>query len=305
VLRDYSNIEAGGRRFVLGKSLGEGSFKQAFEAYEVGKGARAGEKFIYTKLLPGAPEGVQWTTPFLRTGTAGAVEGSLGLPEAKRFVETFSQSMQAHVAKFAEYPLGAEIAAQQMARKAYGSTVPEVIGATKKGFVQEFAGTVLPESHVGKAFQAAKGHYNKVLAHSGTKVVHYDLHPGNILRKGSKLSIIDWGLAAPTAVTPEIAQTGKQLMDFYVKRSMGRVFPQKVTHTVPMEGKGAFSRAGTPEELTRQLEAAQQKVVEEAVKRRRKLNMLQEGAQPLPFKLNAKRRTSHGVERSSRVKTQL
>jgi hypothetical protein len=249
----------------------------------------------------------------LKTGTAGAVEGSLGIPEAKKFIETFQQSMQAHVARYANHPLGAEIAAQQMARKAYGSAVPEVIGTTERGFIQEFAGSRLPESYVGKAYKEAGKHYEKILAHSGTKVVHYDLHPGNILRKGSKLSIIDWGLAAPTAVTPEIARTGKQMMDFFVKRKIAQEAPRMMTHTpiageVPAQGS-TISRAAKPEELFRHLETATNKQIlrrdaaADAARRKQRLNELQEAAQALPFKLNAQRRTSHGVDRNSRTVT--
>jgi hypothetical protein len=312
-VRGANVVSAGGRRFIRGKEIGEGSFKKVFEAYEIGRGAKAGQKFAYAERIAGVKEGIT-TTPFLRTGTAGAVEGKLGISEAKVFVGEYKQSMQAHMAKYANHPLGAEIAAQQMARKSYGSVVPEVIGATEKGFVQEFAGTMLPQSHTTKAFGAAQKHYEKVLANSGTKVLHYDLHAGNVLRKGSKLSIIDWGLAAPTAVTPEIAQTGKQLMDFYVKRQVGRVNPQMLSKTAapgafPTYGKGVFSRVGTPEALIKQLETAkikaslaqQENLFVQGSKRKQRLNKLQEIAQPLPFKLNAKRTMSHGVDRTKRT----
>jgi tRNA A-37 threonylcarbamoyl transferase component Bud32 len=298
-IRQTNIVATEGRRFVLGKRLGEGSFKDVFEAYEIGRTAKAGEKFIYAQIHPGTSETLL-TTPFLRTGTAGAVEGSLGIPETKKFVETYRQSMQAHMAQFADNPLGAEVAAQQLARKSYGMEVPGVIGLTEKGFVQEYAGTMLPEPYIGKAYQAAQTHYEKILANSGTKVVHYDLHPGNILRKGTKLSIIDWGLAAPTAVTPEIAQTGQQLMDFYVKRQASRFGVRDITRTAPAFGKGIFSRAGTPEELLQQLETNKDLVTRGAAKRKQRLNRLQEAAQPLPFQLNAKRRMSHGIDRSKR-----
>ena len=343
-IREASNIRVGERSYVLGRELTPGDFKQTRLAFGADSGAVAGEKFVYAESLPGlSASGKAVSTPFLRAGASGAYAGKYSMENTKNFIEKYKTSMQEHMARYADHPLGGEIAAQRMAREKYGSMVPDIVGTTKTGFLQEYAGEslipakvskthpILTQSEVARnkilvragnrsAYKMMQDTMDKIMETSGVRLVHFDLHRGNILRRGTHLSVIDWGLAAPMAVTPELQATGKDMMAFYVKKQLARVGLTDLKGVIPKafgpspmdqitHAQGLIDELSKKTVLTRLQETQN---AQEAERVLRQQSMQPEGstkpqgkivapsAQAVPWKQNQQRHMSNGVDRSSR-----
>jgi hypothetical protein len=122
---------------------------------------------------------------------------------------------------------------QRQARKELGSVVPEVLGVTKKGFIQEFAGVPLP--HIKEsipALQRIEKMWGKMLTGKGEKVRHFDPRIENIVRQGTRLRIIDWGVAARGGAFSESSKTAaEEVLSKYVtkiSKRLRQIHPQGV-----------------------------------------------------------------------------
>ena len=295
-INKYFKVEAGGRKFVRGAPIGRGGFKNVQAVHELGP---RGQKFALAEFKdpnltrnPGDMAGHFSdiaNPPSLRSTEALSKfkapehlkRQALGL--YKRFTgiaspgsgSKYLRDLKAVGMKEAEF----EMSMQAIARKTWGSAVPEIIGKTKSGtgFIQEFGGAVLPETHLTSSLRFAQKHMSRAAAHGGTVPIHLDLKNTNIVRKGTKLQLIDWGVSARTPVTSFEADLAQDVIAAQFQRYKLK------------------STAESGAELTH-TQLVSQEVVKKNIKQ--KMDIMQQEAQSLPFKLNAQRRMSHGVDRT-------
>jgi hypothetical protein len=117
----------------------------------------------------------------------------------KEFTGTIKESVKAQGLK-SMYNPKYEASMQKLAREQLGDIVPEVLGTSKRGFIQEFAGVPIPRGH--KTTPVALSRMNELWEYvsntPGTRVRHFDPQIDNIVRKGTKVRMIDFGMSAQT-----------------------------------------------------------------------------------------------------------
>lgn len=320
-IREVTSVRAGGETYSLGAEVAGGSFKTVTEAYKSGykRGAMnaPGQRYAWTEMLESplvTTNAPVYTTPFLRSSTAGATRPELThitAANAEKFVNFYENTIRSHVSRYGGNTLAAEIVSQKIARGEYGNVVPEILGTTERGFIQEWAGTRVADhltiSKIRKTF-------DNMMTQSGQHVVHFDLHPGNIMRRGGKLKVIDWGLAAPTSVIPEIQTIGQDLSNFYEHKQLVSLKNISEQYTIPKtlsvettsDLRTRLHQIQTKEnlEILQQMTQEQQlhNRISSKLSTRDKMNIGQQSAQSAPFELNITKRRSHGKVKRPRKK---
>jgi hypothetical protein len=201
-----------------------------------------------------------------------------------------------------------EIFMQDAARRAYGDVVPKIIGRTKSGtgFIQEYAGVELPTAYDAAGLKLAQKHMDLAAQHGGVVPVHLDLKTSNMVRKGTRLSLIDWGVSAKTAVTPFEAEMSKTVIAEQFKRirelrnksrSLSDIFKDLgLKQDLQVAKKATDTRLETSvvsEESLQQYFARNKRKLTRA-----SMDRMQTAVQAMPFKLNAQRRMSNGVDKT-------
>ena len=341
-IRSLTTLRVEGKSYALGRQIGTGSFKDVTEVFATGhiRGAvhAPGEKFIWSELSQVVIEPIQanapvYTTPFLRSSISGAVGGKIAPEAADQFVSFYENTIRGNLGQYNNNAMAAEVAAQRMGHRLFGDVVPDVIAANERGFLQEFGGTHLGDKYNKIVHSKIQKVFNTMMAQSGEHLVHFDLHPGNILRKGGKLRIVDWGLAAPGMVTPELTETSQKLSNYYMYlKTRDQIIPQtrqtikglldsKATLTVEKTQQGTLRSMATTTDLhelfrkglEQKLQLVQQdmNMAEQMVAYgesggtrgksvKMKMDVGQQLAQPLPFEMHDVRRRSHGRTRTKK-----
>jgi len=271
----------------------------------------------------------------------------------KKFLDPYTREAGAgalsptQVAKEAKLRIKAEVQAQRIARAQYGDLVPEVYGEIESGlgFVQEYAGRSLSSiaekldrltsMRKGAALQFAplRGTESGLLraarltrervanaikrtSATGEYMRHFDLHSGNVLYRGGKTTIIDWGIAAPMEFTPaqqryyhslgeqvihkktaafrDLDQAHQQARAAAARVSSQPIVPQASLSIVAGSKTGKVQRSPS-EQLNWELGIREQQKRIDAQVRAAKRSALQSNVAGIGLELNANRRTSHGV----------
>lgn len=224
--------------------------------------------------------------------------------------------------------LAGEAELQHKARKILGDVVPDILGTTDRGFIQEYAGKIMPspaEIHArsqritskytlfkdasADPLRHAKGHARRTEAimeqglfpSSGEQIAHLDMHAGNIAYRGGKTKIIDWGLSL---VGQKLSRVQKDfLLSTQKASSVDRMFEEAAGFASNLRGAFASSRAaGGTFNVKAWRETVQKRLLKTpatqttsvgttpAVRVRR--NRLQTEASGIGLKMNAARRGS-------------
>jgi len=128
---------------------------------------------------------------------------------------------------------------QKLASEQYPGLVPKVLGESELGFVQEFAGKAIDNKALAakKTEEAWRGMFTK----KGEGLVrHLDPSKSNIVRQGSRIRMIDFGVSAQvTSFTRDTQSAAKKALKMYketfedsiTKNKKTRVFKQQAMHT--------------------------------------------------------------------------
>jgi len=231
--RREAGIEMGGEFWVKGSYLGEGGAGKVTQVF----GQRSGRVGV---LKEPSAQGMQFQKALEATDGKPMISPPLGDLERQFAKQQFehSQRFGSKIKKLfgmgAEAPGAQELAAideyskmymevmrgegkglhylayeaemQKAARKAYGDIVPEVFATGESSFIQEYAGKQLGFTTEGQSKFLLNS--RETLMSSNSPVFHLDLHPGQILRRGARYQVGDWGLAIPKA---ELSGAGREL----------------------------------------------------------------------------------------------
>ncbi len=212
-VRQHQGITMGGQRYVFGKRIAEGGFGKVMEAFATG-GARRGEKFVFKKVKSVADvsgEGAIIAGPGMQAGMRNLPKGQF-LPFADEYMAAIKKSTEPWGNKITpEF----EAKMQMKAREKYGDLVPEVLGFNKSGILMEHAGSALPIEQRKTVLKFIDKEWNKMMSATDQRVVQFDPHVGQVLRRGGKLRIVDWGASAEVGGELATRRTGRAVLEEY------------------------------------------------------------------------------------------
>lgn len=225
-VRTSQGVHIGGEHFRLGEKFAEGGFGAVYKAY----GSQS-NKLAAWKVLHKAPEALPEGAILMGPAAGAAHEIIGGTPSGKKlasYMEQYSSQIQATGQKYGLAPgtLAYEAKMQQLARQQMGDIIPEVYGVTDKGLMTEFAGVGIEKdtaSHLN-ALSWIEQRWGRDLTSSGEKVRHFDPQIKNIVRRGGKYRIIDFGVAAEGQALSNEAKEGAELsLQIYKDESSSNV----------------------------------------------------------------------------------
>lgn len=214
-VRSAQGISVEGQRWVYGKKLGSGAFGDAYMAYRAGGPAQEGvvktlkniennpiDRFAKElRYNPAASPESFPMTPALHERLKSAVQSGDDATKdqiiryGQSYVKEIAEEMNKRKINSLEY----EAMMTRMAREQAGprTFVPEVFAASPEAMVQEVAGKSIKGMDPARSkklaeFLEMEPGYN-LTNRSG--VVHLDPHTGNVVRRGAKYAMIDYGLA--------------------------------------------------------------------------------------------------------------
>ncbi len=256
-----------GGKWMLGRTLGKGGMGSVSEAFEIGTG-KAG---VYKTALPEAKamnfdiskgEGV--VSPAFADAVApnttrrGQLFANTALAtQWEKQNTTFIQDYLSPTMKALKKEIGDEgltIAREaemtRLAHQQYGNVVPEVYGTTPAGFIMEHAGVPVPVEETVKALTWMKETWGKQIKEGGVGSVHQlDPQIGNIMKKGDRYMMTDWGVASLTPMSDRAQKAAMDVYDGYIriKQKMVSGHQQAVrqaSKSAKYAGKGHTKKSG-------------------------------------------------------------
>lgn len=181
-----------GERFIFGKELGEGGFGKSTEIYST----RRHGKFVLKEFKNIVK--VSDVQPGTAIVGPGILVGHRRIEGFAKFTGEYMSSILRSAQKFGRGRLGPKFEAAMMkkAREHLGDLVPEVIGTTPTGLIMEHAGQAIPARYQGKALDFINQKWGEMWSSMGEGVRHFDPHLGNVMLRGGRFRIIDWGASS-------------------------------------------------------------------------------------------------------------
>jgi endonuclease YncB( thermonuclease family) len=221
-IRDIIGLHAGGEKWIYGKELGAGGIGEVRRVF----GAKSKRVGAFKRAQGDIAEDVN------RAYREGLGQGQLGfmkgfqreavMKEMDFGFADFASSYHGEITKIMQ-GRGFQTAAQyetaitRLARQAYGEAAPEIYAATKKGIIFENLQSTVTPKILEQGSAALRGTV-------GAKIQHLDPGFDQILRRGSKAVISDWGLAVPiTSGSPLLSAVNREA----AQRGMRRAFTEK------------------------------------------------------------------------------
>lgn len=198
-VRGAQGVHMGGEHYVFGEVIGKGGFGTAIKSYSTSSRKIGTFKTISSQMKE-ALEKVTEESRFI--GPATSARGGLksGSRNLKTFIEGYSKGINQTWRKYGLTPgtLEYEAKMQTLARKQMGDIIPEVYGISEKGLMTEFAGSAIGENtrEESLAMKWIKDKWSSSLSEPGSKIRHLDPQLGNVLRRGGRYRVIDFGVSA-------------------------------------------------------------------------------------------------------------
>lgn len=259
-LRGAHRVQGDAEKFLVTTSYRAGGMGQTFMV----RGMQSGRRGIYKTARTDRSVGGEMVTGQLMTGPAfnlsiggrGASQSQFfealrnemrAGPAANRmnYVDEYMGQMRetARTVSGGKHNMSFEAAMTRQAREEMGELAPEVLGQTKRGFIQEFAGVPLPHDKRSiPALEKMKDIWGDVLTSTGERVRHFDPQIENVVRQGTKLRMIDFGVAARgPALTRESQAAAQRILDDYVTILKRELDPANFS---PPSGSGSAGVGG-------------------------------------------------------------
>jgi hypothetical protein len=235
-----------GKSWILDKKMAEGGFGSVHSVFNPQTKQEGVLKLLKTKSMninEMNKEGKMIVGPALGRLLK---QGEAGLEKNLNYAERYTKEMIQSAKPFkGEVGLQYEAKMQKAARQQYGSMVPEVLGETKEGFIQEKLQTLSTSKSKMGALSWMKETYRTM--YEGKGIMHYDPHLGNVMRKGGQYKIIDWGVAAEGLSTNKAARlsSGLDSIDKYARVETGRLMseslPPSISPILPPAPEGSVT----------------------------------------------------------------
>jgi hypothetical protein len=225
------------------------------------RGLSSNQKGVYKIAKPGAG-GIQNTEitgkmlvgPAINKGLggqAGVVEAFQGNTMHAKYIDEYMSQISSTAKRISSGKTNFkfEAAMQRQAREELGNVVPAVLGETRQGFIQEFAGVPLPyDKRSIPALEKMRDIWGDLLTRPGERVRHFDPQIENVVRQGTKLRMIDFGVAGyGPSLSRQSQDAAEDILERYVKVMRRELDPGSFTPPSGGGGlKGPSTGAGRP-----------------------------------------------------------
>jgi hypothetical protein len=213
-----------GESFVVGKLLGEGGMGRAYTAQSLRTGKGAVYKRSLEEILEKEERGIIIFGRALNAESRKEVDAAVNASEI-----LFGRAKQYKVgSRFMHYE--AEMQAKAFAKAPH--LVPQMLGKTRTGFVQEFAGRGVRPEEIPAAKEFIQKTFPELAEQAG--ILHLDPAAANLVKTPNGFKVIDWGNAiekggavgedidelhkilSKRAITPREANRAKEYADTLV-----------------------------------------------------------------------------------------